>query len=1119
MNLLATAPETEDPARALVDIQRAGAAPAVRVRTTSGGWLSVHSTRDPLAEAHQQLAHLEVGCPGVLVILGAGLGFVTEAARARWPHATLVVVEPLAVLAEAARARTPALYASGNIRMVAGPAFDGAERLWSTFDRHVEASETPPMFVHPVLSRALPGPMADAARVVSRAVAAARMNAEARAQNAGRYLVNTLRNLGHVVSGADPARLQGQFTDAPAVVVGAGPSLDHQVEVLRGLDSRALIIAADTAWRPLVRAGVHPHLVVATDPTPENGRHLVGIARSRATWIIAEGSVDPDALHQLAGRVGVFRVADHHPWPWLRHMGVDAPTLRAWGSVLTTAFDLAVVCGCRPIVFAGADLAFTDQRPYCRGTSLEESWARHAARGVSLRQVWRRTLETRTLVEVPGVAGAPVTTAPHLVEFRDWIVARARELEAGRVVNATGAGILVGASLGQADLSEVVATFAARDHGFSDAVHQRLARKPDCARRQELRDALSAIDVNHAADTPPVGDWHRFGRPNLTVDAIAAAARAGVEALDALAAPLAAHWPGKHAESEVQPIVAGRHPVSRWHAADRVAAMRARLTGDTSGLDGCAHPPPGVEMPNASAQMGRLIDDLLAMPHVACGVGEDVAAGAAAHTVPLSMRFVWTDDAAPLVARLEELMLDAGVEDRGSPQPAPPDDGYWSAPVTPVVIDGADLAPSLDDADADGAARRMLIAERLARISVEPGTGSVTRLRRLTDATRRGLADPGLASGTTSSLHVVYPGEACALSLPLLPDALMRAATGALATATGPGDPRRALLVSRVVPVEPAILTDRGLPRGWTIATADRDHAVFTPARHTQSLRITPAGSIEPATTWPEAITGEVPWGADGGALAWNSADARVLWRERAGAGCHVESQPFRPMHAACADGAAVFADATDGLWRWSPGHAADRLATMPGSGIPRMEGDHLLVAPMLRDHHGHVARRRLPYEWRVDPATGACVETTVGTEGQCAKVAHQGRWTARSHPFADLVRLDRDDGHSVLLACYAPLGVAWAGSSLVVTTCDGAVVFFGEILGRIDAFMGSPTTVPTGGDLPLSRHLSAETQRTRVHLVPDPVGVRGRLRPTPVRVLQAAWRLRRVPRRLRGRA
>jgi hypothetical protein len=232
--------------------------------------------------------------------------------------------------------RTPALYATGRVRVVTGPDYEGSGELWRVFDTPEAAGVRPPIVVHPILMKAMPGPMMQAMRVARRAIDAARMNATAREENAGRYVLNTLRNAAHIVNGGDPERLRGGFHGMPVVVVGAGPSLDRNLADLRSVAGRALIIATDTSWRPLVAAGVDPHLVIALDPTTANGRHLTGVPLRRDSWVIAEGSVDPDALAPLVGRVAMFRVGAHHPWPWLQTWPSSATATPSCSSVRTS---------------------------------------------------------------------------------------------------------------------------------------------------------------------------------------------------------------------------------------------------------------------------------------------------------------------------------------------------------------------------------------------------------------------------------------------------------------------------------------------------------------------------------------------------------------------------------------------------------------------------------------------------------------------------------------------------------------------------------------------------------------------------------------------------------------
>jgi hypothetical protein len=1016
-------PPSSAASTATADVRRLGDAVAFDVRAEAGTWVTVHAGADPDSDARQLVAGVSTASPRVVVIIAAGLGYLTAAAADRWPDATIVVVEPDAAVAAAARRRCPTLYAAGRVRLVTGPEYAGGDDLWRVFDHAEGPIEAPPMIADPVLARAWPSRVRDAARLVGRAVAAARMNAEARAQHAGRYLINTLRNARHVALGPNPAALAGQFADVPAIVVGAGPSLTPALPALRALADRALVIAADTAWRPLVAAGVQPHLVVAVDPTPENGRHLQHVPAAPDTWIVAEASVDPPSLAPHAGRVAPFRVAAHQPWPWLVARGVDTLTLRAWGSVLTSAFDLALLTGGAPLVFVGADLAFTDGRPYCRGTSLEDEWARHAARGVSLRQIWANTLASRPLVPMPSLAGGSVSTAPHLVEFRDWIVARAAEATPGRVVNASGAGILYGPGVTQASLADVLASRPPCAEAVSARIRRLLGTTAAPTRADDLAAALGAIARRDADTEPLVAQWVAAGRPTLTADAIRSAA-------DDLAAAFAAP-PIPPAERPPAPTA------MRWFVADRVAAMRARLTGESAGLDGVAPPAPRALADALSAARGAAAA-VLALPEVAIAPGDDVAAGAAPETVPLSQRFRWTSEASVLVAALEEACLDV-PPDHTAPASTSAGDDWRAAPVAPRA--NAEAAPAPIDAAARAAVAAMHLALE-ARVA-PPEAG---RDRRLVAAAARALGVPGLvvARGGGATLRL----RSGVLRLPLVPEAFIRAATGTIVEAPAGREPADAFLGAIVCEIAPDVLTSEGVPRGWSVATLPDDTALFVPAGSTNSLAVGVDGPPTTASSWPGPITGETPWPAAAGRLAWNARTHDVYWHAGAGAPPAHARAPFTPAHVACLDDDRPIWTGTDGrLWQWRPGDGpgdAPRLvATLPGPGIPRRDGTALVVAPMPRDAGGRAERRRLDWEWRVDVATGEVEQQACGVEGQCARVASSGRWTAATHPYADLVRLTAPDGRTWWLACDTPLGAAWAGASLVVALASGELLRF----------------------------------------------------------------------------
>jgi hypothetical protein len=501
---------------AIVDVHP-GTPPSASVRTPSGRMVRIHSGRDPLAEADQLLERtigmLPGGAPSVVIVIGPGLGYVLDAIERRAPATKVIAIEPFPALARAMLERRDwrSWLETKRLTLLVGPDYAGAGDSGRLLEEKAAAAAT--IVEHPVLAREFPAEFARARATVDHVVQGARLNAEARRQFAGRYLLNTLRNLPALFAEGDAESLRDTFAGVPALLVAAGPSLDGSLARLRELQDRALIIAVDTTLRPLRSAGIRPHIVVAVDPSDLNARHLLGLEETDGSWLVTEGSIDPQVPPQFAERIFSFKVSDHQPWPWLRGHGFDRGTLRAWGSVLTTAFDLAIHAGCEPIAFVGADLSYPEGVHYCRGTMNEDAATYEAEAGVRAR-AFAEALRARGLstCDVLDIHGRTIMSTPQFVQFRDWLTSRALEAAPRRVVNATGGGILFGEALTQIGLDGLSLAPLAVD------VHERLrgARahtlKAAAAAVRTLADVFTRID--HEA--LPIQAWIDFAAGTIS---------------------------------------------------------------------------------------------------------------------------------------------------------------------------------------------------------------------------------------------------------------------------------------------------------------------------------------------------------------------------------------------------------------------------------------------------------------------------------------------------------------------------------------------------------------------------------------------------------------------------
>lgn len=1021
---------------------------AVWLASPSGGRVAVHSRRDPVLEAERQLA-LALGdrpSPPAFVLVGVGLGYMIDVIERRYPTASILAVEPEAgcVRPLLSRRDFSGLITAGRLRLLWGPDYAGASDAWRVFG---DSPVDPLVIGHPVAGQDPPGSQTLARDVVSKCIFGARQNAEARRRFAGRYLLNTLANLPMIRATADVSDLFGRFAGIPAVIASAGPSLDASLPVLAALGHRTLLISVDTALRPLLAAGIHPRFTVCVDPQPLNARHLWGLGCGVRTRFVAEGSIDPSAFAGFSDRIHIFRVSNHEPWPWLEERGMTRGLLRAWGSVATTAFDLAVQAGCHPIVFVGQDLAFTGDRPYARGTMAELRWAERVARGEQLIDVWRSEVEGQQVRSETGVDGDPVRTAGQLVAFRDWLSEEAARLEPGRVVNATGAGIFAGRNIRQAALAGTLDAIDPAVERQIDAVMGQFERA-DRARRARCsvadEDEWRCLEAGEEAAL--LDRWVRWTDDTVDRDTLGATfhdavvRRPGVAAVSVPAgAPPSAGWrvwPPERA-GRVRDLLQQRAVTSRGGGQEALRSSRRRL------------------------------DRLLAEPRL---VGQDAGAPRPnTSDIPAWHRFNWLDPVRSAVEEFEEVL--AGAVEVGSRRLDPLGlEAFTSRATEPTSLEAPDRsgggAPG-PACDIDEQARRALTAEWLAlaaACSSEEASGFSRVQARLALASSE--SDPASPQEPDPEPEVSLElGGMAGVRFPARPSRVMRRATGLLAradrdSAPGPGglsrvaDPRSAVLGRPFDAVEPMVLTGGRLPPAYIARSLDADAAVVTEVHTPRSYRVSGSGDVSLAYEWPRDITGEATFDAVGGALAWSNPGRYIMARRGTDGPVVIEDVPFRPLRVdVTGAGDVIWCGYDGGLWRWIPGSQGDKLADTPMPLSLQVTDDGVFIEPAFRresDSYPLRVRSARRWLWRWG---GRSVESVQGsTLGQCTSIARSLEWRAEAHPYADIIRISGPHGSTFDLACYYPLTLAWADDALLATTGDGDVLLFRSLVPRLRA-------------------------------------------------------------------
>ncbi|MCH9613154.1 MAG: hypothetical protein SP1CHLAM54_01500 [Chlamydiia bacterium] len=212
---------------------------------------------------------------------------------------------------------------------------------------------------------------------------------------------NLLANIKRLPKAFSADKLAGAFEGVPAIICGAGPSLNDEMERLKGLEDKALILAGGSTITALTKAGVKPHICFAIDPNPLEYERLKESEYFEGPLIYGN-RLQPRIFELFNGPFGYKHTKTGGALEayFEMELGIEGKTLdHAFGeealSVTTSAIAQAVMMGCSPIYFVGIDLAFTGMQSYASGIVSDAS--------VDLDQLKAKPRSEDQVVEKDGV--------------------------------------------------------------------------------------------------------------------------------------------------------------------------------------------------------------------------------------------------------------------------------------------------------------------------------------------------------------------------------------------------------------------------------------------------------------------------------------------------------------------------------------------------------------------------------------------------------------------------------------------------------------------------------------------------------------------------------------------
>lgn len=254
------------------------------------------------------------------------------------------------------------------------------------------------------------------------------------------FFINFYANLLEIPLAYSGDKLFNQFKDKPAIICGAGPSLNKNIETLKKLHSKALIFGGSSSLPALVSSGVIPHFGAAIDPNQAQLSRVMSVQKHSIPFFY-RNRLFHEALKAITGpKLYITGTGGYEVARWFDYelkiaeeLADESEELDEGNNVINFCIAIAASLGCNPIILTGVDLAFTNNEYYAGGVAKTLNLTEEDLKNIAAHDPER--------IIKKDIYGKPIETLWKWIAESEWITKFAKEHPELTLINATEGGI------------------------------------------------------------------------------------------------------------------------------------------------------------------------------------------------------------------------------------------------------------------------------------------------------------------------------------------------------------------------------------------------------------------------------------------------------------------------------------------------------------------------------------------------------------------------------------------------------------------------------------------------------------------------------------------------------
>lgn len=185
----------------------------------------------------------------------------------------------------------------------------------------------------------------------------------------------TLLNKDVILSNPGINDLKGAFKGVPALIIGAGPSVDRELATIKANNDKFVVIAVDASLKPLLKAGIRVDYITSIERLNDYQKPFFEGLGPIDTELVAFPVVHPELFPLYSGPIRLC----YRNYSYFAYFEKSWPKgiIKCGGSTSHLALRLADWMGCPKAFLIGLDSCYEKQensdlyRSHCDGTGYE----------------------------------------------------------------------------------------------------------------------------------------------------------------------------------------------------------------------------------------------------------------------------------------------------------------------------------------------------------------------------------------------------------------------------------------------------------------------------------------------------------------------------------------------------------------------------------------------------------------------------------------------------------------------------------------------------------------------------------------------------------------------------